>query len=95
MVKAFLPAAVSLCGRNRTFTACAYAELGFCLHRLSPVCRPPQSEIFRNLSPFSMAKNPGTRLFMLRFRRKSLYFGPDLKSGAPRGAYGFDSRPRH
>jgi hypothetical protein len=40
-----------------------------------PVCRPLQIETFRNLSPFSMAKNPGNWLFMLRFRRKSLFSG--------------------
>ena len=63
--------------------------------KLSPVCRPPQTETFRNLSPISMAKNPGNCLFMLRFRQKSRVAIQDLKSGAPQGAYGFDPRPGH
>ena len=41
----------------------------------SPVCRPLHIETYRHVSPFSMAKNPGNWLVMLRFRRNSRLFG--------------------
>src|SRR5437870_3816566 len=56
--------------------------------KLSPVCRPPQTETFRNLSPISMAKNPRNCLFMLvlsgitccytRLKIRCVRFGPPL-----------------